>query len=40
MANYLDGMDGGKHNSDNIEVSSICQNLMKMLFYQFNQLKS
>jgi hypothetical protein len=21
MANYLDGMDGGKHNSDNIEVS-------------------
>jgi GTP cyclohydrolase III len=21
MANYLDGMEGGKHNSDNIEVS-------------------
>lgn len=21
MANYLDGMDGGKHNSDNIEVN-------------------
>lgn len=22
MANYLDGMNGGKHNSDNIEVST------------------
>lgn len=22
MANYLDGIEGGKHNSDNIEVSS------------------